>query len=263
MLAKERYSTLLKQSEETKKELYDTKQINSELNRNLGVMTDKADAFQSETVRLEKVLKVTVAAKMSSDHTKKVTEDINEKVTADLNQTRATLESVVKERETLAEKLRVSEGTLLATKRQESELKAKYEAKCCEIVTLEVALDEQAAKLQSLMKRFSLAGGDTKMDKNVIGGKIHAGLVPHLSIANANDYNSDSSGGRSNFLDMLDDEIEQRHAAEIQKKDNKIKKLEDKLRKSQEHLKDVRDRVWQLEKAKLDEAAGVIPMRKT
>lgn len=266
ILAKERYTALLKQHEATKQELRSTKQTNSELNRELGLMTDKADTFQNESVRLEKILNVTTAAKLSSDRIKTETEDAYKKLTSEYKAVQSNLERERDEREILSKKLKVSEGTLLEAKRQEEQFKLKYQAKCCEVVSAESALDDQAVHIKNLMRRLSQSNGDMaidfsmKTDKNKMKGRIHPSLIPQISLADSED--GTSSGKKSKFIEMLEADEESRHEEEIRKKDNKIKKLEDKLRKSQSQLKDALNRVWGLEKAKLDEAAGAIPTRR-
>lgn len=251
-------------------------------------MTDKANTLESNGIRLEKLLKVTAAAKISSDEATKDMSARNEKLSCELNSTKATLHDIQQVAATLTEQLQASEENGKEWKRLEEELTTKYEAKCCEVVSLEGALDEQAGQVESMIRRMQLDGGGggvgvgqvnfnmkIKSERNVVIGRRNrktSSLIPQIGqLEDSDDVMGDvekgesdksDSGKRSKWLGMLSEESNEKHQQELNKKDHKIRKLEEKLRKSQALLKDALDRVWQLEKVKLDEAAGVIPSRR-
>ena len=270
LLGKERYTLLVNQFETANVDFVATKRANAEVERQLGLMTDKADALHNEKVRLGKILNVTAAAKLSSDHAKKAIEELNEKLNLECQATKEVLKKTQATNTTLSEKLVVSETTLLEKQKQEEKLTTKFEAKCCEIASLEAALEDQATQVKHLYKRITVEGGgggggmpasvnfDMKKEKS-FDVRSSSSQIPRIGL---DDGEEGEDRKQSEFLAMLACGSKDQHEEEVRKKDHKIKKLEEKLRRSQAQTKDALDRVWQLEKVRLDEAAGAIPLRK-
>ena len=276
ILGKERYSLLHAQFETVQKDFKRIKVHCSELDRNLGLMTDKADALENKSNHLEKILNVTAAAKLSSDQIAKASEEQNVQLSEKLKITQENLDTSQKEAATLDKKVLECNQIMAESKRMEVQLQTKYQAKCCEIISLEGALDEQARQVGVLMQHVNKAGGGVpgpgtgminfdmkkKKERNAIGRSNTVGMIPHVGLSHDEDDADSTSSKRSKLLENFTNEVNSQHLMELNKKDHKIRKLEDKLRKSQTLLKNALDRVWQLEKVKLDEASGAIPIRK-
>ena len=105
---------------------------------------------------------------------------------------------------------------------------------------------------------------DMKKKKESYRRQSNVSVMPGIDIAgnNGSEHSDSPRSRRSEVLQQWTDDLGDEHQQELKKKDSKLKKLEEKLKKCQSQLKTALDRVYQLEKVKIDEAAGVIPPRK-
>ena len=275
LLGKERYAVLNNQFESAQNDLQTMKFSVSELARQLGHMTDRADKLEGENARLERVLKVTAAAKMSSDAVKHESESKIANLSAELNAAQAKMDEALQANTKLVEDLKTSENNVGELRRQQDLLTVQYEAKCCEVVSIEGALQDQAIQVERLMKRIPVGGSqqggvapinfDMKKKPGILveRRKSNTTAIPDIAIGGDDDDVRTPRSRRSELLTQWSSNADDEQALEMRKKDHKIKKLEDKLKRSQMNLKDALDRVYQLEKVKIDEAAGAIPQRRT
>jgi len=274
LLGKERHSVLNNLYEESQYENQTLKLSVSELARQLGQMTDKADGMQSENSRLERVLKVTAAAKLSSDAIKHELESKISNLVTEVQTAQRKIDETAIMNERLTSNLHKSENTVIELQDQNKLLTLQYDSKCCEVVSIEGALQEQADQIEKLMKRIptgATAGAapisfDVKKDRNLVERrKSNISGIPDITIGGDMEEGGGGPSPRnrqSELLSQWSNNVDEEHMLEIKKKDHKIKKLEDKLRKSQINLKDALDKVYQLEKVRIDEAAGAIPQRR-
>lgn len=275
LLGKERYAVLNNQFESAQNDLQTMKFSVSELARQLGHMTDRADKLEGENARLERVLKVTAAAKISSDAVKHESESKIANLSAELNAAQAKMDEALQANTKLVEDLKTSENNVGELRRQQDLLTVQYEAKCCEVVSIEGALQDQAIQVERLMKRIPVGGSqqggvapinfDMKKKSGILveRRKSNTTAIPDIAIGGDDDDVRTPRSRRSELLTQWSSNADDEQALEMRKKDHKIKKLEDKLKRSQTNLKDALDRVYQLEKVKIDEAAGAIPQRRT